>query len=745
MKGFRRSKSIEAIGASPLSPRSVVAMPFRFRRPKTAEAASIPAASHNKDGAAAVNGGGDDEEEVLCLICQESLQTCDWTHPIQCANCTFNCCSECLEHLLIVTNNNNNNNPSQKIFEEENNTIMVATVVHCPNCRSDLSPTMCDTLLLRTVDTCQSPSLLQQQQQPAGCNNINNRWTELKEAMSGNEQLAFEIAAAREREGQFWEQKERRFLDRQTTTAEQQQTPPRSTTTTTTAVSADEDDEEDYEDEVDEDDDEEEDEEVYRPIHKSTDALVHEEWGLEVDARTGVHESIKMPRDQQIMQQSSEQRRPDKTLLAGLDGAMSVPEQETVTRHLVSGDPAELALAAKLLSGTAEKIRGFQQQRKQSAFLPSTGTGAVENDDNSTADSSKETKQSNSPSAMESHLVLVLKLIEAGKVARRRTNMSNGNKSSPGGGGIQERKGNGPRSPYTKMASVKAAHHRMVDVELRAQLAFLKRHPLPARMPKYCEIVINFDDIAMSDANHIVKCLPFRFCNDTWDGTLLDAFARISVREPRPRLPSGKNYAPIPTQYSTFVDKYAVKHHRRQAGLNEGVRQMMGWCEGSGGGNGTMRLDTSHPRVLIAAVVADTHCYTTTVPQSSNSISSSTGMPWASVLHGSGVVPGDVLTQLNGVELRDVTVDDLIARICSLCYTSSSSSSSNTSSSSSMDNVHAGEGEDDRSVNSVAQRGSSSHGKTLHSVRLGLVLNADVAVAKALQMRAAAIQNMYFD
>lgn len=565
---FRRARTSE----TPSRTGSAVAKPFRFRRSRTDDTA---------EGTIAAPYSLDEEGINTCLICMEPMTAAtDLAHPVLCANCTFNFCGDCMESLMQETKE-----------------------VHCPNCRSDLSATICDTLLLRMVD------------HPHNGNNhdANECHFDLRRAMDVDTRLAQEIAAARDREGQFWEKKE---------TASRQR-----------LSGGDSFEEERF---------------VY-----------HEEWGLEVDLRIGAHESIKLPYDQQSAIDNGS--RIDTTLLAGLDSAMSAQEQEQVTRYLISGDTAELALAAKLQAGIAEKVRGFQQQRAN------LYTAAASEPDQIEVTQMKE----------ESLVATVYQLIEAGKKARSRTTGSN---QSPG----SERKKNpGSREPYnrsnsyTKLSTIKAAQHRLVERQLRAQLAFIKRHPLPARMPKYSEVTVQFDSVSMN-AGQIVKSLPFRFCNDTWDGTVMDAFSKIHVTDARPKLPAGKNYSPAPIT-STFVDNYEVKHRRPL--MDEGVRNILGTDD-------DVRMDTRHPRVLIASVV--------------DASSSST----------TGVMPGDVVTQLNGVELRDETVDDIIARICSLCYSEAVSTDDETSQS---------------------------------TVRLRFLFNADRAVAKALQMRATAVSKMFYE
>jgi hypothetical protein len=591
-------------------------------------------------------------------------------------------------------------NGTQSPSHGNNNDITLA--VHCPHCRSDLSGTICDTLLLRKVYECQHSSSfdpvraqresLRDDVSPEQSTTSSLERMEFRHVAADDPVLAREIAAAREREGQFWEHKESLAWHKQ----QQQQQQHHSPKSVASLVSE----ESHGSDKQEIDDSRETDALASNPTPANASSPMHEEWGLEVDVRTGVHESMKLPPHQQLA--SPSQRPPDPTLLAGLDGAMPVGEQKAITRLLSSGDTSELALAAIRLAKVADQVR---RQQGESLASSLRGSGSRE----AAATSRVELVASNTD-AKQTILMTVYQLIDAGKKARRKAVLSN----SP----TQRQRASSadyewrPQSRYTKLATVKAAQHRLVDEELRAKLARLKRHPLPSRLPKYCEFTIPFNAVSMSDAHHIVKCLPFRFCNDTWDGTVMDAFYKISVKDARPKLPAGKNYAPTPVTYRTFVDDhYKVHYHRRRPVFDEGVRAIMGWYDTNGkGGCGDMRLDTPHPRVLIASVVD---------PNNNNH-----QLDDALVISGSVIVPGDVVTHLNGVELRDVTVDDLIARICSLCYSSSTSRL-----------------ESQFPVSSMARDQDTE----IATVRLGFVLNADRAIAKALHMRATAIHSLYYD
>lgn len=525
----------------------------------------------SKPRRASIGGAKPDAEEVGCLICLDVMKPTDLAHPLMCKSkhCCFNFCCNCIESLMqqehegmsAVTDGS----------EEDRSRILL----HCPNCRSDLGPTICDTVLLRKIDELHTE--LQSQE------NVDESLLDLKKAMETDVSVLREIADARDREARFWDQK----------------------------CGAGEKEEREVEDEA-------------------RNEQEHDEWGFEVDIRLGAHETMKLPRELTTTNRHS--RAVDKTLLSGLESAMSVHEQKQVTRLMTSGDTSDLARAAELLSSIAATVHGQGSIYSGRNEIPSRRDAAV-------------------LKPRDSHRQTVYQLIEDGKRARRRQNESPhlalSSSMSPA------KRKNQPR--YVKSSTIKAAKHRQIEQQLRAKLAYMRLHPLPVRMPKYAEFTIDLNnDNGDLEPNQIVKSLPFRFCNDTWDGTVIDAFSKIDVN-PKPRPPKGgKNYNPVVPK-SVFVDNYIVTHHTRDE--NAGVRNILDGGDSSNAiddatiiDRGDVRIDTEHPRVVIASVV---HL--------------EAGLK--------GILKGDVVTHLNGVELRDATVDELIALIWSLCCSSSEGAS----------------------------------------------------------------------
>ena len=65
-----------------------------------------------------------------------------------------------------------------------------------------------------------------------------------------------------------------------------------------------------------------------------------------------------------------------------------------------------------------------------------------------------------------------------------------------------------------------AAERRQLEVALMERASLLERCPLPVRMPK---------SITLDLSDPLSRNFPLRFCHDTWDGTVLDAYTRLNI------------------------------------------------------------------------------------------------------------------------------------------------------------------------------------------------------------------------
>eukprot|EP00566_Odontella_aurita_P015589 CAMPEP_0113559038 /NCGR_PEP_ID=MMETSP0015_2-20120614/18678_1 /TAXON_ID=2838 /ORGANISM="Odontella" /LENGTH=285 /DNA_ID=CAMNT_0000460637 /DNA_START=69 /DNA_END=922 /DNA_ORIENTATION=- /assembly_acc=CAM_ASM_000160 len=83
--------------------------------------------------------------EAECPICTDELSPTDVLHPPQCAaRCGYNFCLSCVESLISSSRDD--------YLEASDGNRHVKVLLQCPNCRSDLSPTIRDTALLRRAD-----------------------------------------------------------------------------------------------------------------------------------------------------------------------------------------------------------------------------------------------------------------------------------------------------------------------------------------------------------------------------------------------------------------------------------------------------------------------------------------------------------------------------------------------------------------------------------------------------------------
>jgi hypothetical protein len=663
-------------------------------------------------------------EVATCVICCDDMDAIDSSlHPVACMNCTFNCCTTCTQSLLEQSLPSIGESFSDASFHKQSE--YQQYTIKCPNCRSDLSRTIYDTALLRIVDR---ESNGQMQLYPEN--------TRIQTEVG----LLFEVDMARKRETQFVEfQKQQK----------------RSNTSVPNFLN---------------------------PSGSNSSSFSFDGRQL---FQTNENAWYEYDRNGLI----------DVTLLCGLENMMTWYEQEQVTRYCTSNRLNQLAMAAKILYETRTKLQLQQQQQQQHHSAPLEGSSIV-------------------PSVV-TETGTIYQLIEAGKRARYRSRSSSSHHSrhpstssaeSPSPT-ITDRK---RPEYYTKLSTQKATQFRKIENEVRQQTAYIKRYPLPNRLPKYCEcqIVIdcsNNNDNSSVSASQIVKRLPFRFCNDEWDGSIMDAYTKFIVQrctttyDPK-KLLRGKNYSGKTftrrTTNSTFVDNYKVHQRRPCDDINIlnilNIENLFAPDIGSfDNHNDYSTYPTEDSRDVCASTTGITRENidretepTLAADNSRVMIASVVDMNVANM-----ILPGDVMTHINGIELHDYTVDDVIALICSLCDSESiptsstkvamtkacnddkppspppmTSSSSIAQTTSMIDDpmglftnpCSASVGTNSSNVltpssSSSPKRASactplkleeqrSPHLQEHKVLQLQFVFNADVAVAKALQLRATAIR-----
>jgi hypothetical protein len=233
-----------------------------------------------------------------CIICLDEMQGSDYVHLLQCErHCGFNMCKNCIESLL---------SSSKDGFQEASDGNMhVKVYLHCPNCRSDLSHSIRDTLLLRKVHELRNIHIPETE--------WTNSQIRLKKALHTNE-VQKAIKHARKMEAEYFGN----------------------------------------EDDFDDDDDD-----FFGGDDDDDDSFLEEyieQWGVEADISNGVHTSFRCPRPPADPVIREEAIRVDPTLFAGLDYFLTEDGRREVTELMTRGDPSLLAEAAEILYTVAQNI-----------------------------------------------------------------------------------------------------------------------------------------------------------------------------------------------------------------------------------------------------------------------------------------------------------------------------------------------------------------------------------------------------
>lgn len=414
----------------------------------------------------------DDSEAVDCLICLDAMTQADHRHALQC-HCGFNMCRSCIESLITSSKDD--------YMEASDGNYHVKVFLNCPNCRSNLSESIRDTVLLRRADAVWD--LVENED----VDNLTASQLRMKRALQDDPEVQLAVEEAERREDAFFGRSFSSKISRS----------------------------------------------------RSNEDSQDEEWGVEADIIQGVHKSFRMPPPPKPTNAESFSRKKkiDTTLLAGLEFYMKEEEQEYVTAKLTSGEPTKLAEAAVILQQVSDLCRSPNSQLRQSALVR------------------RQRKSS------------VYMLIEESREAH--------SKAKP------------PTTAILTNNKVTAAEHRQAALQLAEEADFFRFHPLPVRMPKSVQL-------SLQDAQKL------SFCDDTWNGTVMDAFSKISI-----------------SNWGKKITKKETNH--------PGVRYIL-----DGGFNqpnmGPIRIDMEQPRVLIA------------------SVSREAGHQ--------GVLKGDVVTHIDGEEFR---------------------------------------------------------------------------------------------
>eukprot|EP00579_Thalassiosira_antarctica_P009583 CAMPEP_0201911678 /NCGR_PEP_ID=MMETSP0903-20130614/2547_1 /ASSEMBLY_ACC=CAM_ASM_000552 /TAXON_ID=420261 /ORGANISM="Thalassiosira antarctica, Strain CCMP982" /LENGTH=484 /DNA_ID=CAMNT_0048446447 /DNA_START=96 /DNA_END=1547 /DNA_ORIENTATION=- len=418
----------------------------------------------------------DDDEENDCPLCLLPLESYDHSHPLQCPSrhCHFNCCMDCLERMIQSTKDDHTE-------ASDGNTFRV--FLHCPICRSNLGPSIRDTLLLRKVDKYSHRVFDDELQVIVIDDELSASELSLKYALEKDDDVALAVEGARNREDDFFG----------------------------------------------------------RDVEMDVKSFDNLDAVLGKSFMEDFCEVLDEPKQLEDVEA-------DSTLLCGLDAFMTDQEQKFMTAQLISGDTSRLAAVTEMMHYVSalsrQGIKPNLKRRKRSM------------------------------------LESIKEIIREGNEARRleaEREARNAKTSKYVGVHGTSRK--------NKKGQVDMERKKQIEyMEVKTQMEYMKLHPLPLRMPKYAEVTTNKAGLT--------------FCGDTWDGTILDAFSKITVNK------------------SLLGHITVTKQHAESSGIRRVIDA------GSPKSNGKGYIDTEKPRVIIASINRD--------------------------LGQQGVVKGDVVSHFNG-------------------------------------------------------------------------------------------------
>ncbi len=356
-----------------------------------------------------------------CPICLDEMHFSDKEHPLQCSrHCGFNFCRNCIQSFISSSKDD--------YMEASDGSRQVKVWLHCPSCRSDLTYSIRDTLLLRKVDELEH--LLEESRDDIALTEAQIR---LKDALERSRDVQNAVAESRRREAEYFG------------------LPPL---------------------------EQEEDSESSTSI---------EEWGVEADLLTGVHESFhcpKSPRRQRNQHLKIPENQIDTTLFGGLDFFISADcDRVDLTKLMISGDTGKLAEGAQILGDVAKSIREPQSDCEQREPVSLTSRHRYFVKRSSVFELIAEAKEAHIDEEKEKYGILP-------SLPKKQ----------------QQR--------YSRNPS--ASRVREVKLEVKRMAEQQKLYPLPVRMPKYVEL-----DCARKN--------QLFFVDNEWDGTVIDAYSKLTI------------------------------------------------------------------------------------------------------------------------------------------------------------------------------------------------------------------------
>lgn len=401
-----------------------------------------------------------------CQICLDPMKQTDFDHPLQCEiHCGFNMCKSCIESLLESSKDD--------YMEASDGSRQVKVWLHCPNCRSDLSHSIRDTLLLRKADEVAYCAKRQKDR---------SEWTNSQlrlEKALGTPEVKQAIFQARKIEDEYLGRAADDFVEEEV------------------------DDESFVFDQKEEGSESESD--------NLSGSFSMEEWGVEADLHVGVHASFRMPPPPNPVVRE-EAIQVDPTLLAGLDYFLNDDQRKEITLLMTSGDPAKLSEAAGILHAVAREI-GSPRQRQQNNLTPAPTPQPQQPQQQHQKKSSSSSSNSQKPTLGKRMSTIgssrrkslarrssVFDLIADANKAHVRKDAGANNYGRAYNGSEEKKVAetmhalatiNG-KSKDTKASRSRVAQHRAVEREIQLQADFQKRFPVPVRMPKAIEVDLAF-------------------------------------------------------------------------------------------------------------------------------------------------------------------------------------------------------------------------------------------------------------
>lgn len=418
------------------------------------------------------------EAEEDCLLCLSSMLPYDTSHPIQCPSqyCQFNCCLSCLESIIKATKDHT-------VASDENTFL---TSLHCPNCRSNLGPSIRDTVLLRKIDKYLHLGTSSSSDDGDGDDQLSASELRLKKALATNEDhIASDIDEARKREDDFFGRDH-----------------PSNDADGAVASSS-------YKEDLDEG----------TSKTRRLSSFIDEE-GVEADITQGVHKSFIFRHKSQMgfdlsalddLDDEDEEEidlenvEPDPSLLAGLDYFLAEEEKRFITAQLTSGDLTKLAATAEMmhhvgLMALADIKPNTLKQRRKSISSQTRGD-----------------RRGSMHQSMLSSIKDVIRESNEARLIEMEKEEANMRKKTNGAVGITTMQ-------LVNATNSSAAGQRrqklLLDAKMKQQMEFMIMYPLPIHMPKYTKITVRRSGS---------PCITV--VDDVWNGTVLDAFTKLTVKK----------------------------------------------------------------------------------------------------------------------------------------------------------------------------------------------------------------------